>query len=149
MLSFLPLSLSLKPGKVVIVLAGRYAGRKAVVVKAFDEGTTEHKFPHALVAGIERYPLRVSSTMGQKRILKRSKVKPFVKFINLNHLMPTRYSLSDVEPLKAAVKAESVRKAGDGRIEARKAVKKQFEERYLSKAKQTGGSQYFFAKLRF
>ena len=87
--------------------------------------------------------------MGQKRILKRSKVKPFIKFINLNHLMPTRYSLSDIEPIKTAVKAEGVRKPGDGRVEAKKAVKKQFEERYLSKAKQTGGSQYFFAKLRF
>jgi ribosomal protein L14E/L6E/L27E len=87
--------------------------------------------------------------MGQKKILKRSKVKPFVKFINLNHLMPTRYSLSDIEPLKSSVKPESVRKVGDGRVEAKKAVKKQFEERYLSKAKQTGGSQYFFAKLRF
>ena len=87
--------------------------------------------------------------MGQKRILKRSKVKPFVKVINLNHLMPTRYALSDIEPLKTAVKAESVRKPGEARVEARKAVKKQFEERYLSKAKQTGGSQYFFAKLRF
>ena len=51
---------SIKPGKVVIVLAGRYAGRKAVVVKAFDEGTNEHKFPHALIAGIERYPLKVT-----------------------------------------------------------------------------------------
>ena len=54
---------SIKPGKVVIVLAGRYAGRKAVVVKAFDEGTNEHKFPHALVAGIERYPLKVTHTL--------------------------------------------------------------------------------------
>ena len=87
--------------------------------------------------------------MGQKKILKRSKVKPFVKFVNLNHLMPTRYSLSDVDALKAAVKPETVRKQGDGRVEAKKAVKKQFEERYLSKAKQTGGSQYFFTKLRF
>ena len=86
--------------------------------------------------------------MGQKKILKRSKVKPFVKFVNLNHLMPTRYSLTDLD-LKTSVKPESVRKAGDGRIEARKAVKKQFEERYLSKTKQSGGSQYFFAKLRF
>ena len=42
------------------MLAGRYAGRKAVVVKAFDEGTNEHKFPHALIAGIERYPLKVT-----------------------------------------------------------------------------------------
>jgi large subunit ribosomal protein L27e len=87
--------------------------------------------------------------MGQKKILKRSKVKPFVKFINLNHLMPTRYSLSDVDALKAAVKPETVRKQGDGRVEAKKAIKTQFEERYRSKAKQTGGSQYFFTKLRF
>ena len=28
-----------KSGKVVIILAGRFAGRKAVVVKASDEGT--------------------------------------------------------------------------------------------------------------
>lgn len=53
---------SIKPGKVVIVLAGRYAGRKAVVVKAYDEGSKEHAFPHALIAGIDRYPLRVINT---------------------------------------------------------------------------------------
>jgi len=29
--------------------------------------------------------------MGKKRIAKRSKVKPFVKIINYNHFMPTRY----------------------------------------------------------
>jgi len=33
-----------KSGKVVIILAGRYAGRKAVVVKASDEGI--HSFTH-------------------------------------------------------------------------------------------------------
>lgn len=39
---------SIKNGKVVIVLAGRYAGRKAVVVKASDEGNDSKKFGHAL-----------------------------------------------------------------------------------------------------
>jgi large subunit ribosomal protein L27e len=39
---------SIKTGKVVIVLNGRYAGRKAVVVKASDEGTETKKFGHAL-----------------------------------------------------------------------------------------------------
>ena len=29
----------MKPGKVVIVLAGRYAGRKAIIVKQQDDGT--------------------------------------------------------------------------------------------------------------
>lgn len=39
---------SIKNGKVVIVLAGRYAGRKAVVVKASEEGNEAKKFGHAL-----------------------------------------------------------------------------------------------------
>jgi len=86
--------------------------------------------------------------MSQKKVLKRSKVKPFIKFINLNHLMPTRYSLTDLD-LKSAVKIDSVKKAGDGRVDARKQVKKIFEERYLSANKQSGGTLYFFHKLRF
>jgi hypothetical protein len=30
------------------VLAGRFAGKKAVVVKSYDEGSNDKKFPHAL-----------------------------------------------------------------------------------------------------
>jgi len=33
---------------VVVVLAGRFAGKKAVVVKSYDEGSNDKKFPHAL-----------------------------------------------------------------------------------------------------
>lgn len=51
---------SIKSGKVVVLLAGRYAGRKAIVVKPFDEGSEDRKFGHAIVAGIDRYPRRVS-----------------------------------------------------------------------------------------
>ena len=138
----------MKAGKVVIVLSGRYAGRKALIVKVFEEGTKEHPFAHALVAGISHYPRRVTSSMSEKRVVARSKVIPFVKFINLNHLMPTRYSLTDID-LKTTVKAESVRKAGDGRTEAKKGVRKLFEERYLSTSKQTPGVNYFFHKLKF
>lgn len=92
-----PLALSIKPGKVVIVLAGRYAGRKAIVVKTFDDATKEHKFGHALVAGIDRAPLKVTKSMGQKKIIKRSRVKPFIKYINYNHIMPTRYTVTDID----------------------------------------------------
>lgn len=35
--------LQIKPGKIVIILAGRYAGKKAIVVKNFDEGTKGEK----------------------------------------------------------------------------------------------------------
>uniref|UniRef100_A0A9J7XMF1 Large ribosomal subunit protein eL27 n=1 Tax=Cyprinus carpio carpio TaxID=630221 RepID=A0A9J7XMF1_CYPCA len=86
----------MKPGKVVMVLAGRYAGRKAVIVKNIDDGTSDRPYSHALVAGIDRYPRKVTTTMGKKKIAKRSKIKAFVKVFNYNHLMPTRYA--DPEP---------------------------------------------------
>jgi len=46
---------SIKPGKVVLVTNGRFAGKKAVVVKVYDEGTRDRPFAHALIAGIDRY----------------------------------------------------------------------------------------------
>ena len=45
-----------QPNKVVVVLNGRYAGHKAVVVKNFDEGTSSRPYGHALVCGIANYP---------------------------------------------------------------------------------------------
>ena len=50
-------------------------------------------YGHALVIGIERPPLKVTRRMGIKRVEKRSRIKPFVKIINYNHLMPTRYTV--------------------------------------------------------
>ena len=38
----------MKSGKVAVVLRGRYAGRKAVVIKTFEEGTGKRKFGHAI-----------------------------------------------------------------------------------------------------
>jgi large subunit ribosomal protein L27e len=80
----------IKNGRVCIVLSGKYAGRKAVVVKA-SEGGDNKKFGHALVAGIDRYPRKVTRSMNKKKVEKRTKVKPFVKVLNFNHLLPTRY----------------------------------------------------------
>ncbi|XP_042538190.1 60S ribosomal protein L27-like [Dipodomys spectabilis] len=84
----------MKPGKVVLVLAGCYSGHKAVIVKNTDDGTLDHPFSHALVAGIDRYPRKMTVNMGKKKFAKRSKIKSFVKVYNYNHLMPTRYSVN-------------------------------------------------------
>ena len=46
-------------GKVTVVVRGCHAGKKVVIVKPRDEGSKNHGFLHALVAGIERYPLRI------------------------------------------------------------------------------------------
>jgi large subunit ribosomal protein L27e len=119
----------LKPGKVALVTRGRYAGRKAVVLKPFDEGTKAHPYGHALVAGIQRYPGKITARMGKKRIAKRSKVKPFLKAINYNHLMPTRYALDGIEQLKTQIGSENLKEVSQ-REEAKKAIKKSFEEKF-------------------
>merc|ERR1712126_550809 len=83
----------IKSGKVVLVLGGKYAGRKAIIVKNYDDGTQDRPYGHALVAGIDKYPRKVTKPMGKKKVAKRSKIKPFLKVVNYNHLMPTRYSV--------------------------------------------------------
>lgn len=49
------------------------------MIKQLDEGTKERPYPHAIVAGVERYPRKVTRRMGQKKLALRSKVKPFIK----------------------------------------------------------------------
>lgn len=83
----------MKPGKVVIVLSGRFAGRKAIIVKNHDDGSNERHYGHALVVGIDKYPLKVTKNMGKKRVRKRTRIKSFVRVLNYNHLMPTRLVL--------------------------------------------------------
>jgi large subunit ribosomal protein L27e len=94
----------MKQGKVVLVLAGRYAGRKAIVIKNNDDGTSDKQYGHAIVAGIDRYPRKVNKRMGKGKIHKRSKIKPFVKVLNYNHLMPTRYSVDLTSDVKITPK---------------------------------------------
>ena len=73
------------------MLSGRFAGKKAVIVKHYDEGNKkDRKFPHALVAGVARTPLRITKRQSKKRQAKRTKIRPFVKYVNYNHLVPTR-----------------------------------------------------------
>jgi large subunit ribosomal protein L27e len=129
----------LKPGKVVLVLQGKHAGKKAVIVKNYDDGHGKRKYPFCLVAGIQQYPKRITKDMPQKKIAKRSVVKPFVKVVNYNHVMPTRYNL-DVD-----VKV-TLDQAADPTLlkECKKNIKTQFEQRYNS-----GKNKWFFEKLRF
>ncbi|TVY47728.1 60S ribosomal protein [Lachnellula occidentalis] len=139
----------LKVGRVAIITRGRYAGKKAalmerlqvVIIQPQDAGNKSHPYPHALVAGIERYPSQITKRMSKARQAKRSKVKPFIKVINYNHLMPTRYTL-ELEGLKGVVTADTFKEVSQ-REDAKKTVKKALEERYTS-----GKNRWFFTPLR-
>lgn len=146
------LSYPTESGKVVIVLQGRYAGKKAVVVKTFEEGSDEKNFSHVLVAGIDRGPRKVTRAMSKKKVEKRSRcMKPFVKYINVRHVFPTRYVV-DMDMKKAVDEADLVDE--EKKVDVKKGLKKVFEDRYLNQKavtseKKAAGSSYFFQKLRF
>ncbi|KAL8989580.1 MAG: hypothetical protein Q9177_001568, partial [Variospora cf. flavescens] len=111
-----------------------------VIIQPLDSGSKSHAFPHALVAGIERYPSQVTRRMSKARQAKRSRVKPFIKIINYNHLMPTRYTL-ELEGLKNVITNDTFKEVSQ-REEAKKTVKKSLEERYT-----TGKNRWFFTPL--
>ena len=131
----------MKPGRVVIVLQGRQAGKKAVIVKNHDKGDGNRKFPHALIAGVERAPLKVTTRMSKKKLARRSRVKPFVKAVNFNHLLPTRYTVD----FQIDINKEDLK-------ETKKNVRQEFETKYVSGAKESSQAAnvgFFFKKLRF
>ena len=129
-----------KPGKVVILLQGRHAGKKAVIVQSSDAATKTRKYPHAVIVGVAKYPRRVNKRMGKKTIAQRSRVKPFVRVVNQSHFMPTRYNMEISAELKGKINL------GDEaqRAESKKTVRKVLEDRYKS-----GRNTWFFQALRF
>ncbi|PSC75829.1 MORN repeat family [Micractinium conductrix] len=131
----------LKPGKVVILLTGRYAGKKAVIVKNYDDGTSSRPYGHAIVCGLSKEPRKVIKRSSQKTQARRSSLKTFIKVVNYQHLMPTRYTL-EVE-LKGVVTAECVDNSTK-KEEANKAAKALLEDKFKS-----GKNRWFFSRLRF
>ena len=102
-----------KPGKIVVILNGRYAGRKGVIVKSNYEGVKDRKFPHCMVVGLSKGPKKptkknIAKMQAQIKQLESSdkensadRVKRlksfgiFIKTYNMSHLLATRYTLKD------------------------------------------------------
>lgn len=141
---------SLKPAKIVILLQGKYAGKKAIILQNHDNGTNKHSYGHCVVAGIEKYPRRVKKSMSKNKIALRSDMSVFVKVVNYNHLMPTRYTLDLGDTVKSGIDMAAFSSPGanaerpEARKEGRELVKKELVQRYHA-----GKNQWFFTPLRF
>ena len=118
---------------------GKYAGKKAMIVKQSDDGTNNR---HAVVTGIDRYPRKVTKRMSKKQLSRHTKLKTFVKVINYNHLMPKGY-LVDVSLDKTVVNKENLKDPAAKR-KARREVKTSLEDRL-----KTSKNKLFFQKLQF
>ena len=66
--------------------------------------------------------------MSQKKIERRSKVKPFVKTVNYNHLMPTRYTVATDIDLKNVVTEDKL-----SNKETRKQMKRELRKLFNDK----------------
>lgn len=119
--------MSSKPGKVVIVTQGKYAGTKAVIVQAHDNGNAQRNYGYAVVAGVQRCPLPVTKSMNKKKVARRTRVKPYVKTLNYTHILPTRYSLD----VKVDVDGVASKDPAQKKVAQRK-VQKVMQERYVS-----------------
>ena len=102
-----------KPGKIVVILNGRYAGRKGVIVKSNYESVKDRKYPHCMVVGLSKGPKKptkknIAKMKAQIEQLESSekenaadRVKRlksfgiFIKTYNMSHLLATRYTLKD------------------------------------------------------
>merc|ERR1719335_2168601 len=143
----------IKAGRIVVLLNGRYTGKKAIVVKTFDEGSRARNFGHCLVAGVDRAPLKVTKAMSKKKVTKRCRVKPFVKYVNYNHMMPTRYQIPSEVDCKTFVTDQQM-DTPDGRTEAKKFFKKVIQEKFAQPPQDKSGRPskdvlYMRKKLRF
>ena len=109
------------------------------------------KFPHLLVVGIARNPRNVKRRINKKKFIKKTGVKPFLKNVNQNHVMPTRFTLKefDLKDLK-----EETAKSAEAKGPVLKEIRKRFTEAYrnLPDAKRSDKSvetKFFFSRLRF
>ena len=100
-----------KPGKVVVVLNGRYAGRKGIIVKSNYESVRDRKYPHCMVVGLSKGPRKptkknLSKLQDQIKKLEASKDSNerlstlktfgvFIKTYNMTHLLATRYQVKE------------------------------------------------------
>ncbi|OIR57462.1 MAG: 60S ribosomal protein L27 [Amphiamblys sp. WSBS2006] len=127
---------------VVIVQCGRQAGKKAFVHRlcARDDECT---FESAIVVGVEKGPKKAYVGMSEKKIQKRSRVYPFVKKMNVTHLIPTTH-FSEIALGEEIEKGLSEWKKNPAvRKKTIKELKKTFEEDYAS-----GRSTWLFKKLQ-
>ncbi|KAI4994034.1 hypothetical protein ZWY2020_008397 [Hordeum vulgare] len=131
----------LKPGKAVILLQGRYARKKAVIMRVFEESTRDCPYRHCLVVILAKYPKKVIRKDSAKKTTKKSRIKVFLKVVNFTHLMPTLYTL-DVDLKEVAFGAPDSLTTKDKKLTAAKSAKAKLKERF-----KTGKNRWFFTKL--
>merc|ERR1712216_835480 len=142
----------LKDGKIVVCLQGRYAGKKAVILKTNDDGGKERPYGHGRCRRCRQGA--IAHHQGHVQAYRKDEeacaaplpVKTFVKIVNYTHVMPTRYSVENtmVKVLKGHLTADTFTDQA-----AKKKFLKSARGVFENKYKERDGSRWLFEKLRF
>ena len=150
-----------KPGKVVVVLNGRNAGAKGVIVKSNYESVKDRKYPHCLVVGLSKGPRKPTKRNLAKLQAKIKKLEAskdtndrinalksfgvFIKTYNMSHLLATRYTVKeDFGIAKTMEKLEGLaKKVKDDRalVESKEKAKKDENSKDLESIKARLGNE--------
>lgn len=123
-----------KPNMIVVITNGRLAGKKAVVVKEVDDSTV-------VVAGINRIPSPTENYMQSWEKRKNEKFLTFIKKINVNHIIATRY--------KADVGLSSLEIDGSLADLKAKQVANEAANKILKSAYESKKAKWLFTSLKF
>ena len=145
----------------MIILNGRYAGRKGIIVKSNYESNKERKYPHCLVVGLSKGPRKATKKSLKKledtiknlekkensteRINRLKSFGIFIKTYNMSHLLVTRYSIKEdfgVEKgLKKLEDLESKVKDINGKINKLEHEKKEESKKEIEELKKKLGEE--------
>ena len=155
-----------KPGKVVVVLNGRNAGSKGIIVKSNYENTKDKKYPHCVVVGLSkgpRKPTKKNIAKLQARIRKlesQSDVTDrlnalksfgvFIKTYNMSHLLATRYTIKEDFGIQKSIEKldnlDKKIKEDKQAIEAKEKAKK--DEKEIEELKSKYGNEVSDIKMK-
>ena len=145
-----------RSGRVVLVLRGRFAGSKAIILtKSSDPDYGKAK--NFLIAGIKKVPAVITRKMSLKKIHKKSRLKIFIKKLNINHLFPTRFfiDLNKTADKIVDAKINDYKDFTEKKIEDKNLIREE-KKIFSSFLKNifldfffSGKQNWFFEKLRF
>ncbi|WUR02431.1 ribosomal protein eL27 [Vairimorpha necatrix] len=121
------------PNMIVIPTAGKFAGKKAVVVKNLDNR-------NVLIAGVQRLPKESEDYMSKVEKRKNDRFLSFVKKVNVRHLMATRY--------KADIGLGEADYSKIDDLNIKKEVRNKVVE-IMKKAQESGKAKFLFTELKF
>mmetsp|Transcript_2465 Transcript_2465/g.5892 ORF Transcript_2465/g.5892 Transcript_2465/m.5892 type:complete len:151 (-) Transcript_2465:3087-3539(-) len=145
-----------KSGRVVLILRGRFAGSKAIILTK-NSNFNPKLVQTFLVAGIQKYPQNISRKMSLKKISKKSRMKIFIKKINMNHVFPTRFfiDLNKINNELINEKIEDYKDLIEKKVENKETLTKE-KQNFSSFLKNlfldqffSGKQKWFFKKLKF